>query len=125
MAQVATAAPHRSDSVSYLSGFCRADRATGSRGKSGGFLAVLPGEVSPAPGMRHNIRLISKVAAHGNPMTLTRRQLLERALPRSLRRLAVESFPEGVSKLFARVRLAEHPNLAHGFARREWHIAVC
>ena len=28
MAHAATAAPHRRDSVSYLSGFCRADRAT-------------------------------------------------------------------------------------------------
>ena len=39
--------------------------------------------------------------------------------------LAVESFPEGVRKLFARVGLAEHPDLAHGLAHRERHIAVC
>src|SRR5215510_10265340 len=34
--------------------------------KSGVYHAVLPGEVPPAPGMSHNIRLISKVAAHRN-----------------------------------------------------------
>src|SRR5262249_45690856 len=56
------------DSVSNLSGFCRVDRATVIPEKTGRYrlLIFLPGEVSPARGLRHTIRLISNVAALEN-----------------------------------------------------------